>query len=80
MHQIIVDCLGHTDKADVAVCPGRIAGKLAYRIHGIIAADVKHIADISFLKSIKKLGIYRISQVFRQLIAAGAQVCSGRSL
>ena len=77
VYQIVVNGLGLADNTDRAVDLRGIAGKLAHRIHGIVAAYVKEPADIQFLKLLKKKRINGIFQRLRQFITAGTQIRTG---
>ena len=77
VYKVVVDGLGLADHADRAVDLRGIAGKLAHRIHGIVAAYVKEPADIQFLKLFKKKRINGIFQRLRQFVTAGTQIRAG---
>lgn len=76
--QVIVNGLGNADETDVAADGGCVPGQAAHRIHGVIAADIKYISDIQFLKFFKKLAVNRILQIRRKTVTAGTQVRTGR--
>jgi len=75
LNQVIINGLRNTDKPNVASVMGRIAGKLADRIHGIIAADVQEIANLHPAEFFKDRLIESIRQALRKLVTAGPQVC-----
>ena len=60
-YEIVINCLRNTDKTDLAICSGSIAGKLAYGIHRIISANVEEISDVFFFESAEQFRINRIS-------------------
>ncbi len=51
---------------------GGVAGKLTYRIHGIITANIEEISDIHSPEFFKKSRIKGRRQIVREFIAAGA--------
>ena len=79
-HQVVVDGFGDPDKADGTFGILRIAGQLIHRIHGIVSADIKKIADVHFLEIVKNSGVHLAGQILRELIAAGTQIRGGRQL
>ena len=52
--KVVVDGLGDADKTDVTACFFRVAGKLADRIHGVIAADIEEISNLIFRKLLEE--------------------------
>ena len=75
LHQIVVDGLWHADKSNGRIYFSGITGKLVYRIHGIIAADIEEIADLQLFQFFKETSVYRHFHLFRQFIAARTQIC-----
>ena len=58
--KIVINSLRLANNADITACHGCIPGKLAYSIHGVIAANIEEPADIHFFKFTEKLRVYRI--------------------
>ena len=76
MDQVIIDRLRLADHTDGASNFGRIAGKFADSIHGIISTDIEKPADVHLLKLAEKLRIDRIFERFRQFVTAGTKICA----
>ena len=79
-HQVVVNGFRNADKADIALNAFCIAGKLAYCIHRVVAADVEEAADAVLFKLAEKSRIYFIAEIFGKFIAAGAEIRTGSCL
>ena len=80
-HQVIVNGLGHADKADCAALRVAVGAQLGDGVHRVIAADVEHRADVILGKQLKQL--HKRLFVHRrvgQLVAAAAQKAGRRAL
>ena len=79
--EVVVDGLGDPDEPDAAAHLGSVAGKLCNGVHGVVAANVEHRADVVFVKQGKQFderGGIRLR--VRQLETAAAQIAGGGAL
>ena len=79
--QVVVDGLGHTDEPHTAADTIAVAGKLCDGVHGVVAANVEHRADVVLVKQGEQLdegcGVHiRV----RQLVTAAAQIAGRGAL
>ena len=73
-HQVVVDGLGHTHKADVALDAFAVLSQLADGVHGVVAADVEEVADVQLFQNGEQLFVDGLVLMpVRQLIAAAAE-------
>ena len=80
-HQVIVNGLGHADKADLAVDGLAVGAQLGDRVHRVVAADVKHRADVVLPEQLKQLHKrLLVNGGVGQLVAAAAQKAGRRAL
>ena len=79
--QVVVDGLGHTDEPHAAAHTVAVAGKLCDGVHGVVAADIEHRADVVLVKQGEQLDERgRVHIRVRQLVAAAAQIAGGGAL
>ena len=53
--QVVVDGLGHTDEPHAAAHLVAVAAELGDGVHGVVAADVEHRADVVLVKQGEQL-------------------------
>ena len=53
--QVVVDGLGHADEPHRTAHPVTVAGQLGDGVHGVVAADVEHRADVVLVKQGEQL-------------------------
>ena len=79
--KIVVDRLGHADKAHRAAHALAVRAQLADRVHRIVAADIENRADVLFGQ--QRENFFKRRRVFvgiRELHPAGSEIRGRRSL
>ena len=79
--QVVVDGLGHTDEPHAAAHPVAVAAELGDGVHGVVAADVEHRADVVLVKQGEQLDERGgVGVRVGQLVAAAAQIAGRGAL
>ena len=72
--KVVVDCFRHAHKGNIAVYLVCVFGKLFYRIHRIVAADIEEVLNIKLFKYRKKFFVYgTVFFIMWQLVTASAE-------
>ena len=75
--EVIVNCLRHSHKSDIASDLFAVGRQLVDGVHGIISADVEEVSDIHIIEFFEYIFIHGLCAFciqLRQLVTAASQI------